>query len=212
MPYQFDPSSHRYRDSETGRFVKVSDVVKAIDGEVARLEVRLKAQARLLIGGKIELSEFQTNFATILKESHLRTAAVGAGGVEGLTSMHYGKIGAALKKQYQYLNKFGQDLAAGKLSPEKAIKRAGMYAASIKTTFYETEFTSRSKVGFLAKRLLDSQARHCSECISFQRLQWISVDQIVPPGVNCSCGGRCRCRLVFKRKAIGTWGLVASSP
>ncbi|WP_414755570.1 hypothetical protein [Anabaena sp. CCY 9910] len=195
----FDPNSHRYRDSETGRFVKAGDISQLIDREVNRAEVRLKGHARLLAQGKINIPEFQARMAQTLKEAHLRNAAVGAGGVKSLTPTHYGKVGAELKKQYKYLYQFGKDLADGKLTSKQAIRRAGMYAASARTSFHEAEFTSRGKVGFYAKRLLDPQAKHCDACIAHQRPNWTLIQLITPPGVDCQCGGRCRCRLVFRK-------------
>lgn len=197
--YQFDPSSHRYRDSENGRFVKVAQVTRFVDEEVNRLEVRLKGHARLLASGKIDTAEFQTRMADSLKESHLRVAAIGAGGTKQFTPTHYGKIGAQLKKQYKFLHGFGQDLAEGKLTAEQAIRRAGSYAQSARTSFFEAEFTSMGKVGFYAKRLLDAQSKHCESCISYQRLNWTLIQNVIPPGVDCECGGRCRCRLLFRK-------------
>jgi hypothetical protein len=200
MPYQFDKSSHRYRDLETGRYVRQVDVARFVDEEVNRTEVRLKAHARLLAQGKIDIPEFQTRMALTLKESHLRVGAIGAGGTRQFTPSHYGKIGAQLKKQYKFLHGFGQDLAEGKLTPEQALRRAGSYAKSAKTSFFEAEFTSRGKYGFYAKRLLDAQSRHCESCISHQRLSWTPVKDVVAPGVDCECGGRCRCRLVYQKR------------
>lgn len=199
MQLQFDPNSHRYRNIETGRYVSQVDVMRVVDEEVARTEVRLKAHARLLSQGKIDVAEFQTRMAQTLKESHLRNASVGAGGIKQLSPVHYGKVGAELKKQYKYLDGFGKDLADGKLTPEQALRRAGSYAKSARTSFFEAEFTSRGKVGFYAKRLLDAQSKHCQSCISYQRLQWTLIELVTPPGVNCECGGRCRCRLVFRK-------------
>lgn len=196
---QFDPSSHRYRDNQTGRFVRTADVARLIDREVNRTEVRLKGHARLLIQGKIDIAEFQTRMAQSLKEAHLRNAAVGAGGAKQFTPTHYGKVGAELKKQYKYLYGFGQDLQAGKLTEQQILTRAGSYAKSARTSFFEAEFTSRGKVGFYAKRLLDAQSQHCQSCISYQRRQWTLIQNVIPPGVDCECGGRCRCRLVFRK-------------
>jgi hypothetical protein len=199
MPLQFDPSSHRYRDTETGRFVRVAEVTKLIDLEVARTEVRMKGHARLLIQGKIDVAEFQGRMATTLKETHLRLAFIGAGGDKQMSPRHYGKVGAQLKKQYKFLAGFGQDLADGKLTPEQAISRAASYGKSARTSFFEAEFTSRGNVGFYGKRLLDPQAKHCASCIGFQRLQWTMIENITPPGVNCQCGGRCRCQIIFRK-------------
>ncbi len=179
--------------------MKYAQVLEVVDTEVSRLEVRLKGHARLLTQGKIDIAEFQTRMALSLKESHLRNAAIGAGGVTNLTPVHYGKVGAGLKKQYKFLHGFGEDLAEGKLTPKQAIRRAGSYAKSAKTSFFEAEFTSRGKVGFYAKRLLDAQSRHCQSCISYQRLQWTLIQLVTPPGTDCECGGRCRCRLIFRK-------------
>ena len=199
MPYQFDPVSHRYRNTETGRFVSSAEVMRLVDEETNRLQVRLKGHARLLVNGKIDIAEFQTRMAQSLKESHLRNAAVGAGGVKQLTPTHYGKVGAELKKQYRFLHGFGQAIADGKLTEAQIIGRAGMYAASSRTSFYQAEFTSRGKFGCYAKRLLDPQSQHCESCISYQRPDWTPIQLIIPPGVDCQCGGRCRCRLVVRK-------------
>jgi hypothetical protein len=196
---QFDSSSHRYRNLETGRFVQRDEVLRLVDEETSRLEVRLKGHARLLVSGKIEISEFQTRMAQSLKESHIRMAALGGGGLKQMTPQQYGHVGQQLKKQYQFLYKFGRDLEENKSSSVQIIRRAGMYAQSTKTSFHQAEFTARGRVGFYAKRLLDAQARHCPECINYQQLQWRLISQIVPPGVNCTCGGRCRCRIVFRK-------------
>jgi hypothetical protein len=195
----FDTSAHRYRNTETGRFVKYADVLAMVDQEIKRTEVRLKGHARLLASGKIDLPEFQTRMAQTLKESHLRLAAVGAGGTKRMTPTHYGKVGAGLKKQYQYLAKFGQDLVNGEVSEKRLLSRAASYAQSAKTAFFESEFTSRGKTGFYAKRLLDPQAQHCDSCITLQRTEWTLIQLITPPGVNCKCGGRCRCRIIYRK-------------
>jgi len=195
---QFDLKSHRYRDTETGRYVGAADVLHHIQEEVNRTEVRLKAHARLLTVGKIDLPEFQSRMAQTIKEAHLRTAMVGAGGKDALTPSHYGQIGAELRKQYKYLYQFGLDLADGKLSPNEAINRAGSYGKAVRNSFYKAEFTSRDKLGQYAKRLLDSRAQHCDSCLGYQKLQWTLLKNITPPGVDCQCGGNCRCRIIYR--------------
>ena len=196
---QFDPKSYKYRNVETGQYVSNNEVQRVITGEVNRLSVRLKGHARLLVSGKIDIAEFQTRAALSLKESHLRNAIVGAGGKSNVSSIVYGKVGAELKKQYGYLSGFGEAIAVGELSERQIIARAASYAASSRTSFYHAEFTSRGTLGFYAKRLLDPQSQHCESCINYQRLEWTLISLIVPPGVNCQCGGRCRCRLVIRK-------------
>jgi hypothetical protein len=195
---EFDPRAHRYRNTTTGRFVRYAEVIEVADNEVLRLEVRLMGHARLFNSGKIDIAEFQTRMALSLKESHLRMAMLGAGGKKRMDSKQYGHVGQQLRKQYEYLHQFGQTLEGGTLTEEQVLRRAKSYAKSVNIAFRKAELVARGEVGFYAKRLLDPQAKHCAECISYQQLQWTIVASIVPPGVDCSCGGRCRCRLVFR--------------
>lgn len=197
--FEFDARSHRYRNAETGRFVRYAEVLKLADEEVNRLEVRLQGHARLLNSGKIGVAEFQTRMAESLKESHLRMAMLGAGGKKAMTPSQYGHVGQQLRKQYEYLYRFGKVLEGQTLTEAQILRRAKSYAKSVNIAFRQAEMTARGGVGFYGKRLLDPQARHCAECISYQTLTWTPVSQITPLGVNCSCGGKCRCRMVFRK-------------
>jgi hypothetical protein len=197
--FEFDARSHRYRNAETGRFVRYAEVLKLADEEVNRLEVRLSGHARLLNSGKIGVGEFQTRMAESLKESHLRMAMLGAGGKKAMNPTQYGHVGQQLRKQYEYLYKFGRTLEGQTLTEAQILRRAKSYAKSANIAFRQAEMTARGQVGFYGKRLLDPQARHCVECISHQVLTWTLVSQITPLGVNCSCGGKCRCRMVFRK-------------
>jgi hypothetical protein len=196
---QFDQSTHRYRNLKTGRFVRREEVLRLVDAEVLRLETRLKGHARLLINNKIDIGEFQARMAQSLKDSHIRLAMLGAGGEKSMNPQQYGHLGQGLKKQYKFLYQFGKDLEGGNLSEKRILARSAQYAQSANTAFHQAEFTARGKQGFYAKRLLDPQAKHCPECIGYQRLQWTLISLVTPPGVNCTCGGRCRCRLIFQK-------------
>lgn len=197
--FEFDARSHRYRNAETGRFVRYAEVLKLADEEVNRLEVRLSGHARLLNSGKIGVAEFQARMAESLKESHLRMAMLGVGGKKAMNPTQYGHVGQQLRKQYEYLYRFGKVLEGQTLTEAQILRRAKSYAKSVNIAFRQAEMTARGGVGFYGKRLLDPQARHCAECISYQVLTWTLVSQIVVPGVNCSCGGRCRCRMIFRK-------------
>ncbi|MBW4598906.1 MAG: hypothetical protein KME29_04660 [Calothrix sp. FI2-JRJ7] len=179
--------------------MRYAEVLKLADEEVNRLEVRLQGHARLLNSGKIGIGDFQERMASSLKESHLRMAMLGAGGKKGMNPQQYGYVGQQLRRQYEYLYKFGKTLEGATLTEAQILRRAKSYAKSANIAFRQAEFQARGRVGFYAKRLLDPQARHCTECISYQVLTWTLISQIVAPGVNCSCGGRCRCRVVFRK-------------
>jgi hypothetical protein len=196
----YDPRVGQYR--RNGKFVSRADVLKALDGEVARTEVRLQAITRKLIAEKIDLPTWETEFAQELKRAHIRSGLFAAGGKDGMTPAAYGHLGANLKEQYRkHLDRFAHDLADGKLTEKQALIRSKMYGQSVRQTFFKVEAATRETEGFqLAKRELDPQAQHCSSCLQYATNGWTNIADIVPPGTNCQCRGRCRCRIVYWKR------------
>lgn len=196
----FNSKTGRYRNSETGRFVSRADVLKLVDTEVARLKVRLQGQSRLLISEKISLSEWEKQMAETIKESHLRMTILGAGGKGRVSNAHFGAVGAALRREYGYLHLFANQIARGELTPAQILSRSGSYAASTRKSFYKGEQLSRAIAGVkLAKRDLDPQSRHCSDCVRYStRGKWLPIETVIVPGHTCQCGGRCRCSISYK--------------
>lgn len=195
----FSVASGRYRNKETGRFVSRADVLRLVDNEEARLKTRLQGHTRLLLAKKIDVAEWEKRFATTIKESHIRMSTLGAGGKDNLTNAHFGAIGASMKQEYRYLNRFAKGIERGEYSERYILSRAKLYSASTKKSFYKGEQIARAIAGVrLAKRVLDPQSRHCADCPAYQKLDWVPIETIVPPGQACACGGRCRCSIIYK--------------
>lgn len=200
LQIRYDPNSGQYRNLSSGRFVGRSQVLKLLDQEVGRTEARLAAHTRLLTQGTINLPEWQIRMAQTLKESHLRMGMFAAGGKERMNPSLTGATGVQLRKQYQYLDRFAHDIAAGRLTPQQAIARSRLYGKSIKLTFFRVEKLSRKSEGFMVgKRLLDPQAKHCRSCIRHHRPDWVEIDQIVSPGTSCECQNNCRCQVLYAK-------------
>jgi hypothetical protein len=199
VPVVYDRNSSSFR-GDKGRYISNAEVLRLVDTEVARQETRLKGHARLLINGRIDIPEFQRRMANDMKLSAIRMAALGAGGVEGLGSRHYGKIGAELKKQYKFLAGFGDALVEG-LTEKQVLQRAGQYSGQSAIAFHSAQQITKISEGFTeGRRSLDEQSEHCVQCPEHSTYgSWVPIDEIVPPGTSCNCGGRCRCKVVFRR-------------
>jgi hypothetical protein len=199
VPVVYDRNSSSFR-GDKGRYISNAEVLRLVDTEVARQEARLKGHARLLINGRIDIPEFQQRMASDMKLSSIRMAALGAGGVEGLGNRHYGKVGAELKKQYKFLAGFGEALSGG-LTEKQVLQRAGQYGRQSAIAFHASQQITKESEGFTeGKRSLDDRAQHCKHCPDYSTNgQWVPIDQIVPTGSNCDCGGKCRCKVVFRR-------------
>jgi hypothetical protein len=203
------PDEIRYERSlgqfrgQNGRIVGRAKVLSLVDEEAARLSVRAQALARLLTAGKIAISDFQERLAVALKLSHLRMTTLAAGGREGLTQRHYGRVGYELRTQYEFLHGFGQDLEAGKYDKaEDIVRRAGMYGASSRTAFFESEKLTKEMEYFNeAKRDLDPQSKHCPSCLRYSTNGlWRPITQVIAPGVQCECRSKCKCRILYRKR------------
>lgn len=198
MPLSYDRRAGQYRD-DRGQFVGAATVDRELNQLARRLAVRMQAQTRLLIADKLSLPEWQIESARLIKEAHIQAAMMAAGGKDRLSNRHYGTIGAEVKAQYKYLDKFAAKLAAGEMTPAQALRRSALYGKSLKISFAKSAQITRSGDGANAgKRLLDAQAKHCPECIGHQRLDWVPIDDITPPGTNCTCQNNCRCRVIYR--------------
>lgn len=198
---QYDRRTAQYRNPQTGRFVPRATILKLVDEESDRLSTRMKALARLLTDGKIDLQTFQRRAADDIKTSAVRMGIFASGGKSQTPQSVYGAIGQELRSQYSFLAKFGEDLAAGKLTKEQAIARAGLYGGASRTAFHQAEKVARKREGFkLAKRVLDASSQHCAECIQHSTNgEYVPIESIVPVGSRCSCFSRCRCAIIFLR-------------
>lgn len=198
MKYEFNDRLGRYRDTETKVMVSRATILLETEMEEARLKTRLQGLTRRLIAG-MPLDEWQRQFAQTIKESHLRMSALGAGGKDRLTNAHFGSVGGLLRKEYGYLDNFAKGIQNGEYSEKYILARAGLYAASTRKSFFKGEQIARAIAGVtLAKRVLDSQAKHCSDCPAYATSGWVPIEDIVAPGEACKCGGRCRCSIVYK--------------
>lgn len=197
----YNSNAGRYVYADSRQFVPNAVIDNLLDQEIKRLETRLAATTRLLADDKLTLAEWQTRFATTLRDAHIQIGALASGGKNQMGSQQYGAIGFQLRRQYQYLDGFAQDLQDGKLTAAQALSRSRQYGSSINTTFHRLEQVTRQSEGFNeAKRGLDPQARHCASCPGYSTNgEWRAIDQVVSPGVNCECGQRCRCPISYRR-------------
>lgn len=202
MSIEFHLPTGRYRDSATKKFVGRAKVLELMEAESTRLSSRLKGVARLLLGDKISVAEFQQRSAEQIKASVIRNSILAKGGTSRMTKQDYGRIGAFLKKQYKYLSNFGDDIVAGNMSQKQILNRAGLYSGTARVAFNAGELNSRKATGFLyGRRLLDPQSNHCDSCIDHEQPDWVPIDEITPPGTDCECGSRCRCRVEYRKQA-----------
>ena len=202
--WSYDPISGRYR-GENGRFLSKAAIEALVDGRIKKLNNQLQDFTRRLIDGNITIDQWQGSVREALKPAHLQAAMVGAGGKNALSQSDYGRLGQRLRSEYSYLQNFAADLLAGRVSGAMALARIGLYAASVRGSYWEGTTIRQEKQGYsLMRRILDPQAQHCQDCIDHAARGIAPIGSLPMPGQRCACRSRCKCRIEYLRQQFPT--------
>jgi hypothetical protein len=202
--WSYDPISGRYR-GENGRFLSKAAIEALVDGRIKKLNGQLQDFTRRLIDGNITIDQWQGSVREALKPAHLQAAMVGAGGKDALSQSDYGRLGQRLRSEYSYLQNFASDILAGRVSGAMAVARIGLYAESVRGSYWEGTTIRQEKQGYsLMRRILDSQAQHCQDCIDHAARGIAPIGSLPMPGQRCACRSRCRCRIEYLRQQFPT--------
>jgi hypothetical protein len=192
-----DIRSGRFRD-ERGRVISAARVDALVTAEQQRLSVSLARLTDAMLNNDIRLVDWQLQFRDQIKNTVIRLALLGNFG-QPMDEAAWGAVGVFLRREYRYLRRFAATIASGQLTPAQIKARAQLYAGVARRIYERSRKRWHLKNGFTeAKRTLDPNAQHCPECPMYAT-DWTSVEDIVPVGANCSCGGRCRCRIQYRR-------------
>lgn len=189
---------HRYRDTATGRYISAQSVRR----DVARLaDTAGRDVARQLTtalkDGRIGLAEWQVGMARAVKNVNYAAVAAASGGVQNMTAVERGRAGAIIRKQYDYLRNFAQEIADGTQPLDgRALHRAEMYMDAAKGSYHE-----QKRAGFAEDHagavVMVRSHRHkrdsCRSCIGLHG-KWFRMGdpEYLPVGrrecnVNCGC-------------------------
>lgn len=200
--WSYDPISGRYR-GKNGRFLSQAAVEALVDGRIKKLDSQLNDFTKRLINGDITIDQWQGSVREALKPAHIQAAMVGVGGKQALSQSDYGRIGQRLRSEYAYLQNFASDLLGGRISAPMALARIGLYAESVRGSYWEGTTIRREKEGYsLMRRILDAQAVHCQDCIGYAARGIVPIGSLPMPGQRCACRARCRCTVQFYRQQM----------
>lgn len=196
----FDPRTGRYR-SPYGGFLSQADMKLIIRGERQRLERNLLFKAEQLLKGK-DLGDWERSVAHELKLFVIQATILGAGGKDNTTAKHYGLAGAELRRQYRFLDKFANAIYRRELSEAQIKQRTKQYANTIIIAYNQAEKASKKVEEWEGMRVTSPTAKHCRQCPNYRTFGWVGIDEIVPVGVACDCGGNCECFVAYRRKPL----------
>lgn len=194
MPkYTYDSRTGQYRGAG-GRFVSSSEIAIVVAETIDQLGDTLSSCADNLIRDRLSVANFQLSVASELKNTFIQLSQLASGG--GIIDK---AVDDGLGKQLSRLDKFGQAIGRGDLSVPQIKARARQYANSARVLFFQIEVLSKARSGIkTGKRILDSQAAHCSDCLRYAGLGYVSLADLISPGTNCECNTGCKCSVVYR--------------
>lgn len=123
----WEEGSKRYRDTRTGRFIGIEQMNSLRAVFVDLQKSRLAGLVNVYESGTIDIFTFRKQAADIIRQTYVDLYVIGAGGRKNMTQADWGKIGHMLRNQYEYLNRFMQQIANGELSNAQIAARLKMY-------------------------------------------------------------------------------------
>ncbi len=128
-PWQWDASSRRYRNTDTGRYLSNTQMLGLRDTFSERQAAKVRALSDRVVNG-VTVAEWERDMRAIIRNSTVDQYVLGRGGRNAMTQADWGRVGRMVREQYKYASGFAQDIADGKLSAAQIAARAQLYMAS----------------------------------------------------------------------------------
>lgn len=204
--FYFDRRSGRYVEATSGRFVSRQRILSLLETRITHHQEGLMQLTQALLDGRLGLADWQRLFKQELKVMHIQQAVLARGGWANMRPADWGRVGAAVKAQYKYLNGFAEDIAAGAFKSGRPmmeghiLARAGMYAQSGRATYWKEHGAIQKEAGMTEeRRIAVGDAGTCGPCSELAGKGWQPIGTLPPPG-GPPCDGltHCRCEKEFR--------------
>lgn len=193
--FTFDPRlsfGGRYR-SPSGRILSERQARAILDRTLDSAGNPIQALSQQLRDGNVRLEDWRLQMQRQIKNSHISSAALQRGGIENMTQSDWGRVGAEVRRQYQYLEGFTREIADGTQRLDGTLqRRAQMYVDAGRTTYHRFEQVAAVDMGMTEERSVLSPADHCQGCLDEAAKGWQPIGQMVPIGRrDCRSNDRC---------------------
>jgi hypothetical protein len=195
--YRYSNGSKRYIDSQ-GRFVPAKAVRAAVDKVIDGANGSVQQVAKQLQAGQITLAQWQTRTAQELKLLHVANGLAALGGTKQASQSDLGYMGSLIKKQYQYLNEFGKDIASGVQKLDGSfLARVKLYAEAGRGSYESVRVREARLSGVTSGRRRLGIADSCPGCLEQAAKGWQPLTEIAPIGSQ-QCLTNCHCHIEIK--------------
>ena len=173
----WDERVQRYRDPATGRFVSLKDAEILREIFMDKQKAKLAGYVTDYANDAITLQTYRDNVARTIKDTYIDMYAMGAGGRNNLTQADWGRIGAMVKEQYQYLDNLFLQIERGEITHAQALARLNMYINSANEALWKAHTRG------LSFTLPAYPGDGSTQCLTNCKCSW-KIEK-VPGGYDC---------------------------
>jgi hypothetical protein len=151
-----------------------------------------------------DIAAWEAGMRQYLREQYEAAMTLVKGGRDNITQADWGYEGSLLKKQYQYLSNFANDIAKNPdawLNTNRLNARMDLYKESAYSAMEDMRRREYTEAGYTEERRLLHAAESCPGCLSQAGLGWQPIGSLDPIGAE-ECVTNCKCEFDF-RKAEG---------
>lgn len=180
-PWTWDDRSKRYRNVNTGRYIGSKQMVDLRDAFIEAQKETSRKLATQLAKGDIDMGRWLADSRKTIKTTFVDEYCLAHGGRGTMTQADWGRVGAMVKKQYGYFQKFAEDVQDG-ISEARLVQRAQMYVDAGTQAF----------------------ERGRSESLGIPQLTQYPGDG------QTRCLTNCKCHLEYEQRDDGVWEVTWS--
>lgn len=168
--------------------------------------------------GLISIPEWQAGMREYIKSETNTAMILQRGGREFVTQADWGYSGSEIKRQYEYLDKFAQDVAddPAKWLTGRLDNRVRQYKQTGYSALEDFKKRDMKKSGFTEERRKLGVADHCSGegdtpgCIEIAGMGWRPIGTLPKIGAAL-CGNNCKCSFEYRRPKDGGGWIIEGS-
>lgn len=192
----WNDKSARYIGSN-GRFLSPLQVRSIIDEDIEAARLELEATALRLQRGELSVDQWRLETARQIKRLHIANYCAARGGTQGLTKRDFGRMGARIKRQYKYLNRFAVQISRRPelIQQRRFVSRVGSYAQAGRETFEAIRAREEVRRGAVWARRVLHATESCAGCLAVAG-RWMLVADMPPIG-SLQCNIHCKCTIEY---------------
>lgn len=150
--WQWNNNTRRYRVTQAGAdvlgqkvgtFVGQSRMTALRDTYIAQSKLQTNALAAQVYNSEITIQQWQMGMRQVIKDTYINEYMLSAGGRNAMTQSDWGRIGQQVREQYEYLDRFAQDIANGRYTESGIAARARMYPESASQAYEQANVVTR---------------------------------------------------------------------